>query len=123
MRLLNIQVMATKQFNKLTTAYNDREEKGFQVEVTLASGETSDWYQTPPGTSILGILLTPVGTGTGKVQVTNDTLQRCDLGTAVAEDWPNGSVSATTSDGVYTSITAIRAVCSAGNIRVVFTAQ
>jgi hypothetical protein len=115
--------MATKQFNKLTTAFNDREEKGFQIEITLTSGQTSDWYQTPAGTSIIGALVTPVGAGSGKVQITNDTLQRCDLGTAVSEDWPAGSVSATTSDAVYTSVTAVRATCSAGSIRVVFTAQ
>lgn len=115
--------MATKQFKKLTTAFNDREEKGFQVELTLASGNTSDWYQTPPGTSLIGAVVIPVGAGTGRVQTTNDTLERCDLGTAVPEDWPGGSVSVTTSDAVYTSVTAIRAVCSAGNIRVVFTAQ
>lgn len=115
--------MATKQFDKMTTEFNDRENKGFQIELVLASGQTSDWYQVPAGSTLIGCAIIPNVTGTGKIQITNDTLKRCDDGTAVAQDWPDGSVSALTTNAVQTSITAIRGVCSAGNIRVVFTAQ
>lgn len=115
--------MATKQFKKLTTPFTDRENKGFQIELLLPAGTTSDWYQIPAGASLVGCLLTPAGAGTGKIQITNDTLERCDLGTAVGEDWPAGSVAVTTSDAVYNSITAVRGVCTAGTIRVVFTAN
>ena len=115
--------MATQQFNKLTTAFLDRENKGFQIEMILNAGDTSDWYQIPAGASLVGCLVTPNGAGSGKVQITNDTLIRCDAGTAVSEDWPAGVVAATTSDAVYNSITAVRGVFTAGSIRVIFTAQ
>jgi hypothetical protein len=114
--------MATQQFKKLTTTFTDREQRGYQLEVILTAGQVSDWYQAPPGIQYIETALFPNPAGSGKIQITNDSLVKCDTNTAQALDWPHGSVAVYTSDTVFPSVTAVRAECDSGTIRIVFTA-
>lgn len=114
--------MATTQFKKLPNGFKDREQTGYQVEFILTAGQVSPWYQAPPGLQYIETAIFPNPAGSGKCSTTSDSIIQCDLGTAQAVDWPAGVVAVYTTDTVFPSITAIRAECAAGSIRVVFTA-
>lgn len=114
--------MAIEIFKKLPNRFIDREQRGYQLELFFAGGETSDWFQLPPGIQYVETVIFPNPTGSGKIQITSDSINKCEDGTAQAEDWPHGNVTSYKSDTIFPSITAVRAVCASGNIRVVLTA-
>lgn len=114
--------MAIEQFKKLSNRFLDREQRGYQLELLLVGGQTTPWYQLPPGIQYLETVVFPNPTGSGKIQITSDSISKCSENTAQADDWPHGAVTSYRSDTIFPSITAVRAVCVSGDVRIVLTA-
>ncbi len=79
---------------------------------TASAGQTSQPFSVGVGTLIT---ITPSPTGTGYVQYSNSSDVDIQFGNATWSTWPNGSVSAVSSDTTGDTM-YIRLVCTAGSL-------
>lgn len=85
-------------------------EFSYEYEGVLSSVAAGDWILIPDGI-YWGVSVTVSFTDSaqGKVQTTTDTINKIIANTAIPVDWPLGTVSANTSDGLISPVSAIRA--------------
>jgi len=84
--------------------------------VTLTVGETSDAILIKNTSQRTSIAIHPVVSGTGKAQISVSPRDSIIAGTANWFDWAQGEVAASTLDVAVGPITAVRGVCTAGDI-------
>jgi hypothetical protein len=79
----------------------------------LGAAATSDPVLIPAGARRVTVGVSSVGTG-ARIETTLDTLALIEAGTAQWMAWAAGDVSANTSDGLESAVTAVRAVAITG---------
>ena len=89
--------------------------KAWEKWEELGAAGNGKWYLMPKG--VLGGSVTlEVVSGEGKIQFTTSPVAKVKDGSAVAVDWPEGSVTSTTANS-FNPVTAVRQVNASGTTR------
>ncbi|MEK9713174.1 MAG: hypothetical protein VW258_11465, partial [Thalassolituus sp.] len=80
---------------------------------------TSDFIMLPASIVEPTVRLIPSNNGRAKVQFATEPKERLAAGTANWEDWPLGVVRSLTSDGLVSTVTAVRVVSLDGDNAIV----
>lgn len=100
--------MITMDLMKDTTEYGSR-------FATATTTTISDFILIPASIVEPTVRLSPTGNGRAVVQFATEPVSYLEAGAAEWEDWPLGSVRSLTSDGLVSTVTAVRAVSIDGN--------
>ena len=114
--------MASVNMNEQRTSVDDeKSEKAWYYEQTKSTPGNGAWILKPNGTLGMGVTFVPT-LGSGSVEATTDSIDKCNAGTAVGVAWDFGTVSGTTQDSAV-QLTAVRQVNISGSTVIKVVAQ
>lgn len=93
-----------------------------EIDTTLSTGSAGDWYEIPVGFRGISYTIIPTA-GSGKLQYTTDTRANVKSGAAIANDAPEGLVTAQYADWMHGEVTAIRLYRVTGTVRLIATCR
>jgi hypothetical protein len=91
-------------------------EFSWEAKIELSSVGNSSWHAIPKGIKSVAFTISPNPTGSGKVQITTDTIVDIENDIALAVDWPSGTVSEVVQDACV-AVTAFRLVNVSGDMK------
>jgi len=98
-----VENFVASQVDKTREFGDSYEYKGDNINEVAAG----NWVILPRGKTVASVSLIITNTATAKIQYTTDTVARVEAGSAVAIDWPDGGVTASTGAS-FNPVTAVR---------------